>query len=182
LTAGIGPMRVGRVQATIFLPPHIAEIVDEARRVWDPGNVQRIAPHVTVLHHAESAPALQRRLEQIAPALAPFRLRLGCAERWPDPNHGVYVTVDDVDHGLSRLRNLVVTAAGRPPRPGYIPHVTLAHARTVHRAEVDRAWQALGDFAVHETITVDSASVVTSTTTAWLTVATATLGRSAAST
>ena len=182
MTSGIGPMRVGRVQATIFLPPHLAEIVDGARRVWDPASVHRIAPHVTVLHHAESAPALQARLEQIAPALAPFRLRIGRAQRWPEPNHGVYVTVDDLDHGLSRLRNLIVTAAGRPPRSGYIPHVTLAHARTVHRAEIDRAWAALRDFTVEETVTVDAASVITSTTTAWLTVATATLGRSAAPT
>ena len=60
--------------------------------------------------------------------------------------------------------------------------MTLAHARTVHRAEVDRAWDALRDFTIEETITVDTASVITSTTTRGLTVATATLGRSAAST
>jgi 2'-5' RNA ligase len=169
-------MRMGRVQATLFLPAHIAEIVDDARRVWDPASAQRISAHVTVLHHADSAPALQTRLEQIAPALAPFRLRLGRAARWPEPDHGVYVTVDDLDHGLARLRNLIVTAAGRPPREGYIPHVTLAHARTVHRAAVDQAWSALRDFTIEETITVDTASVITSTTTTWLTVATACLG------
>ncbi len=176
MSTGVGAIRVGRVQATLFLPTHIAEIVDAARNVWDPASAQRISPHVTVLHHAQSAPELQARLEQIAPALAPFRLRLGRARRWPDPNHGVYVTVDDLDHGLARLRNLIVTAAGRPPRGGYIPHVTLAHARTVHRAEIDRAWAALGTFTIEETITIDAASVITSTMTTWITVATAHLG------
>jgi 2'-5' RNA ligase len=170
-------MRVGRVQATIFLPPGVAEWVDEARRRWDPSSARRIAPHVTVLHHAESAPALEARLAQIAPALAPFRLRLGRVARWPEPDHGVYVTVDDIDHGLARLRNLLVTAAGRPARDGYTPHVTLAHARTVHRVEVDRAWSALRNLPIEETITVDAASVIESTLTAWLTIATSQLGR-----
>ena len=95
-------MRVGRVQATIFLPaaPRRGRR-RRARRCGTRRACSGSTPHVTVLHHAESAPALQARLEQIAPALAPFRLRLGRAQRWPEPNHGVYVTVDDVDHGLS---------------------------------------------------------------------------------
>ncbi len=171
-----GSIRPGRVQATIFLPDHITEIIDDVRRVWDSASAQRIAAHVTVLHHAESAPDLQARLEQIAPALAPFRLRLGRAERWRDPDHGAYVTVEDVDHGLARLRNLLVTAAGRPPRHDYVPHVTLVHARTVHRAEVDRAWDALRNFTIEETVTIDAASVITSAMTTWLTLSTTRLG------
>ena len=54
--------------------------------------------------------------------------------------------------------------------------MTVAHARTVHRSEVDRAWEALRGFTIEETITIDATSVITSTTTTWLTVATARLG------
>jgi 2'-5' RNA ligase len=162
-------VRAGRVQATIFLPAEVAAPIDEWRRKWDPTTARRIAPHVTVLHHVVPGRELDVRLEQLARVLPRFRLRLGRVCRWPAPDAGLYVEVDDPDRGLSRLRNLLAGVAAGGNGHGYTPHVTLAHRRTVERETLERAWEALRGNSIDQVVDVGTVAVVESTAAQWVT-------------
>ena len=93
----------GRTQVTSFLPPPLADTIDEVRRRWDPATAERISAHVIVLYdvvNPDAVPALLRR----GAGGGPFTLGLGPVRRWIDPADGIYIAVVDIDGGVARLR------------------------------------------------------------------------------
>jgi len=119
-----------RHHATIFVAPAVAGPIEDARREWDPTMAARIPAHVTLVY-PEEAPRpdlLIARVRTAAGTVPPFRLRLGEAAGFASPEGGAYLSVDDVDGGVSAIREVVL----QPPFRGipFRPHVTIVHPGT----------------------------------------------------
>lgn len=96
--------------ATIFLPSEVAGPIEVARGEWDPDMAARIAAHVTLVYPQE-APITDLLVERVGEAsnnVRPFRLRLGGVACFERPEGGVYVNVDDIEGGYSKMREEVL--------------------------------------------------------------------------
>lgn len=82
------------------------------------------------------------RLNSVAEAMPPLRLRVSRSARWIAPDPGVFLVVDDPQGDLRRFREAVLGAE----RATYRPHITLLHRDSVRsEAQLTEAWEALGD-------------------------------------
>ena len=147
-----------RVQATLFLPPPVHQVVEEIRERWDPGMAQLVAAHVTLVHQVDEPSGFLQRLTRIAAATAPIELLLTHAACWGSPGGGIYMAVEDSLGGIAGLRHsLLVTD---PPGVVYTPHVTLLHPRTVTPTRARAAWTLLHDLQVDQPVTIDEVALV----------------------
>jgi hypothetical protein len=116
--------------ATIFVPAEVAAPLEVCRRAWDPLMAEQIAAHVTLIYPREisGSGSLIKRLQNICPVTAPFRLRLGRLACFGRPEGGVYVEVADTEGACRQLRAQVLHSPAEFPL-----HVTLVHPRTSSR-------------------------------------------------
>jgi len=144
-----------RVQARITLPPHIRRGIDSLRAKWNPERAAGNPAHLTIVYHDE-APDLRllaERLRLAAAEVAPFRLVIGSAARFPEPVRGAYLAVEDPTSTVGAVRDILLA----PPftrRSRFGLHVTLLHPDQGDRLE--DAWPELspltdaGSFEVSE--------------------------------
>jgi 2'-5' RNA ligase len=161
-----------RRQVTMFLPGPVAERIDEVRTRFDPETARRIAPHITVVHDADSAKLdeLRSQLELVASARPPLSLRLTEARCWGTPEAGIYLATENGPGAIETIRRAlgVVDARGAE----YVPHVTLTHPRTVPAPRAREAWNALRGWTVDEIVNIDRVAIVELDGSEWRTRAT----------
>ncbi|OJF15211.1 hypothetical protein BG844_05765 [Couchioplanes caeruleus subsp. caeruleus] len=94
-----------------------------------------VPAHVTVAYPEEivDEELFLRRAQSQLGQVAPFRLRLGEVFAAEHGRGGVFLAVNDIDGGWSRLRRLLLTAP--MTALDFPPHVTMAHPRTCTRGE-----------------------------------------------
>ena len=132
-----------RVQARIILPSEIRSVIDVLRTKWNPERAAGNPAHITIAYHDEAPDPslLTRRLGMAAARVAPFRLTLGSATCFPEPDRGVFLTVADPTAGVNAIRDILLA----PPftrRDRFGLHVTL-----LHPDQGDRLEEAWADFA-----------------------------------
>lgn len=82
------------------------------------------------------------RLDTVASATPPLRLRVSRSARWIAPDPGIFIVVDDPQGDLRRFREAVLGSE----RVTYRPHITLLHRDSVwSESQAGEAWAALGD-------------------------------------
>ena len=136
-----------RVQVSLYLPEPIATVVQALRARFDPRSAQIIRPHITALYESElteAAPGIDF-LADCASMRQTFQVELSEPRVWNNgPSDGIYVGVDDVDEGISSLRNhFLMRGLVRELSPGYVPHVARVHAGRVDPTSAIRAWNSL---------------------------------------
>ena len=146
MVAMLGPSR--RVQVSLFLPDPVATVVQALRARFDSGSAQIIRPHITALYESElseAAPGIEVVLADCASMRQTFQVELSEPRLWNNgPSDGIYVGVDDVDEGISSLRDhFLMRGLVRELSPDYVPHVTLVHAGRVDPTSAIRAWKSL---------------------------------------
>jgi 2'-5' RNA ligase len=126
MVAMLGPSH--RAQVSLFLPDPVATVVQDLRARFDPGSAQIIRPHITALYESElseAAPGIEV-LADCASMRQTFQVELSEPRLWNNgPSDGIYVGVDDVDEGISSLRDhFLMRGLVRELSPDYVPHVT----------------------------------------------------------
>ncbi len=154
--------------ALFFLGDPVREPIEALRQRWDPEMAGRLAPHVTLIYANEVSDVslLKQRITHASQSIGPLRLHLGRTAVFGSPSGGVYLTVDDVDGGIARLRAHIL----QPPlvdrwKP-YTPHVTLLHPRSGARGE--QAWEFLRDVCIERDILLHRVSLVENGGSAWV--------------
>ncbi len=164
-----------RRQVTIFLPEPVAERIDEIRTRFDPDTARRIAPHITVVHDADSAELgeLRSQLELVGSSRPPLSLRLTGVRCWGSPIAGIYLATEAAHGVIETIRR----ALGVVDAPGveYVPHVTLTHPRTVPAPRAREAWDAIRGWTVDEIVHIDRLAIVELDGSEWRTRATVAL-------
>ena len=147
--------RIMRVQARITLPLDIRCEIDSLRTKWNPERAAGNPAHITIAYHDEAPDPslLMERLRIAAARVALFRLALGLAKPFPEPDRGVFLDVSDPTGGVAAIREILLG----PPftrRARFGLHVTLLHPDQGGRLE--HAWPdlssltELGTFEVTE--------------------------------
>jgi 8-oxo-dGTP diphosphatase len=151
------PAELTYPHTTAFLNASAAARVDVLRAAWDPAMAHQIAAHVTVTYPAEidSVDLLLDRLQGAADRIAPFRLRLGRIAHFGRPDAGIFIEVDDVDEGWSRVRESILGSGAH--RLDIEPHVTIVHPRTTNRGPA--AWEQLAGKRVDVEMNVEEISM-----------------------
>lgn len=118
---------------------------------------RRVAAHITVLYE----PVALDRLQAIAAATRPLRMRVTAARRWCE-EPGIYMEVADVHDDLGRFRTAVLGTAV----DAYEPHITLLHRDSVTVPAVfEAAWAALAgttfdaELVLHELVAYDQTGI-----------------------
>jgi 2'-5' RNA ligase len=121
--------------------------VDVLRRRWDPQQAATVESHVTIIDELADL----TRLDAVARATPPLRLKVSRSARWIAPEPGLFLVVDDPHSDLRRFREAVLG----PERAAYRAHVTLLHRDSVSSPEqLAEAWASLGDLELAQDLVV----------------------------
>ena len=151
----------------MFIVDAVREPIEVLRRRWDPDMAARIAAHVTLIYDREAADLalLTERLTEASRSVGPFKLHLGGTACFGAPSGGIYVTVDDVEGGVARLRERILQPLFVQRWKPLTPHVTLLHPR--HGSRGEEAWRALQDVRFDRDILVDRVTLIENRGSGW---------------
>jgi 2'-5' RNA ligase len=147
-----------RLQATLFLPPPVNELVEDIRRRWDPAMATLVSAHVTLVYEVDDPGVFLQRLARVARATTPLEFTLTHAACWGSPAGGIYLAVDDSLGAISALRRSLLVTDG--PGVAYRPHVTLVHPRSATSAHAEAAWSLLRDVRVDQRVTIHDVALI----------------------
>jgi 2'-5' RNA ligase len=163
--------------ALFFISEPLSSEIDTLRRLWDPKMAARLAAHVTLIYSNEVSDVdlLKNRILQMSRTMGPFRVHLGRAKFFGSPTRGIYVMVDDIDKGISRLREQILQPPLTDQWKPYLPHVTLLHPRSAAHGE--QAWESLKDVSYECDIYLERICLIEDRGSGWVPIAEYTLSR-----
>jgi len=153
-----------RLLVALVLTGRIAAEIDGLRRALGSGELDRIAPHITLVPPQNvPEPALAQVLAHLrlqASRAGPLRIRIGPAATFAPQHRVVYLAVADEDGELGALAGALSSGPLAPPgsRPAraFVPHVTVTNRATPELARAGVV--ALGAYVEH--VTLDALSVL----------------------
>ena len=146
-----------RTQLTLFVNSPESEIIDEARRLFNPIQHYLIKPHITLCREQEiyNIEKILKNLENIK--FSAFSLQLGKPTRFKEAN-GIYLPVLGDVKQLNTLRNIVLNGVIEIPNQ-IMPHITIMHPR--NSSCTDEIFNQLISRNFPKLVTFDRVSLIT---------------------
>ena len=150
-----------RIQARVTLPEALRARIDAVRMRWNPEVATGNPAHFTIVYHDEAPdPAVLRaRLAHACQQVSPFVVHLDGVARFPEPDRGAFLAVQDPSGGVAALRRLVLSPPCTP-RQRFGLHVTLLHPGQGER--LAQAWPELSAVAGGASFRVEHVELISS--------------------